>query len=137
MINYFYNSFKPSEKSPYANPILNISKTLTSIIGLLDFRNTNLAWISNSKNIKAINAPTGSIKASTPLIIPRELPAKKPDKKIIANNEYLLQGFTAQFANLSTIFVDDLYKNVFCSLGAIREKIKNYLRIFSLVKSLT
>ena len=137
MINYFYNSFKPSEKSPYVNPILNISKTLTSIIGLLDFRNTNLALINNSKNIKAINAPTGSIKASTPLIIPRELPDKKPDKKIIANNEYLLQGFAAQFANLSTILVDDLYKNVFCILRAIREKLKNYLRIFSLVNSLT
>ena len=84
-----------------------------------------------------MNAPTGSIKASTPLIIPRELPIKKPIKKIIANNEYLLQGFTAQFANLSTNFVDDLYKNVFCILGAIREKIKNYLRIFLLVNSLT
>ncbi len=84
-----------------------------------------------------MNAPTGSIKASTPLIIPRELPTKKPIKKVIANNEYLLQGFAAQFANLSTIFVDDLYKNVFCILRAIREKLKNYLRIFSLVNSLT
>ena len=75
--------------------------------------------MSNSKNINAINAPTGSINASTPLIIPKELPIKKPIKKIIANKEYLLQGFTAQFANLSTNFVDDLYKNVFCILGAV------------------
>lgn len=93
--------------------------------------------MSISKNINTINAPKGSIKASTPLIIPRELPIKKPIKKIIASNEYLLQGFMAQFANLSTNIVDDLYKNVFCIFGAIREKIKNYLRIFSLVNSLT
>ena len=71
-----------------------------------------------------MNAPTGSIKANTPLIIPRELPIKKPIKKIIDNNEYLLQGFTAQFANLSTIIVDDSYKNVFCILGGIRKKKK-------------
>ena len=72
-----------------------------------------------------MNAPTGSIKASTPLIIPRELPIKKPIKKIITNNEYLLQGFTAHFANLSTKFVDDLYKSVLCILVDISEKIKN------------
>ena len=71
-----------------------------------------------------MNAPTGSIKASTPLIIPRELPSKKPIKKIITNNEYLLHGFIAQFASLSTNFVEDLYKNVFCILRDIREKIK-------------
>ena len=94
------------------------------IIGFLDFRKTNLALISISKNINVINAPTGSIKARTPLIIPRELPIKKPIKKIITNNEYLLQGFKAQFANLSTIFVEDLYKNVFCILEAVKEKIK-------------
>ena len=40
-------------------------------------------------------------------------------KKIIANNEYLLQGFIAQFASLSTKFVVDLYKIVFCILGFI------------------
>ena len=92
--------------------------------------------MSISKNINVINAPTGSINARTPLIIPKELPIKKPIKKIITNNEYLLQGFTAQFANLSTNIVDELYKNVFCIFGAIREKIKNYLS-FLLVNSLT
>ena len=86
--------------------------------------------MSNSKNINAMNAPTGSINASTPLIIPRELPTKKPVKKIITNNEYLLQGFIAQSANLSTSFVDDLYKNVFCILGAIREKLKKLPQFF-------
>ena len=56
----------------------------------------NLALISNSKNIKVINAPIGSINARTPLIIPKELPIKKPNKKIITSNEYLLQGFADQ-----------------------------------------
>ncbi len=109
-------------------PILNISKTLIIIIGFLYFRNKNLALISNSKNDNVINAPTGSINASTPLIIPKELPIKKPIKKIITNNEYLLQGLTAQFANLSIIFADDLYKNVFCIFGGIRINIRNYFR---------
>ena len=72
-----------------------------------------------------MNAPTGSINERTPLIIPRELPIKKPIKKIINSNEYLLHGLAAQFANLSIIFSDDLNKNVFCILGEIREKIKN------------
>ena len=85
-------------------------------IGFLDFRKTNLALINISKNINAINAPIGSIKANTPLIIPREPPIKNPIKKIITSNEYLLHGFTAQVANLSRTFVDDLYKNVFCIL---------------------
>ena len=89
------------------------------MIGLLDFKKKNLALMSNSKNIKIINAPTGSINASTPFIIPRELPMKKPIKKIINNNEYLLQGLAAQFANLSIIFADDLYKTVFWILGDI------------------
>ena len=114
-----------------------MSKTLTRIIGFLDFIKINLALISISKNINVINAPTGSIKANTPFIMPREPPIEKPSKKIIANKENLLQGFTAQFANLSTNFVDDLYKNVFCILGAIREKIKNHLTSFILVNSLT
>ena len=83
-----------------------------------------LALIRNSKNINVINAPTGSIKASTPLIIPRELPIKKPSKKIITNNEYLRQGLAAQVANLSIIFADDLYKTVFCILAGIRKKKK-------------
>tara|TARA_B100001029_G_C14917729_1_gene370188 strand:- start:539 stop:829 length:291 start_codon:yes stop_codon:yes gene_type:complete len=91
------------------------------MIGFFDFRKKNLTLISNSKNIKVINAPIGSINASTPLIIPRELPIKKPIKKIIANNEYLLQGLAAQFANLSIIFAVDLYKTVFCILGGIRK----------------
>ena len=97
-------------------PTLNISKTLISIIGFLESRKINLALISNSKNINVINAPIGSINASTPFIIPRELPIKKPIKKIITNNEYLLQGFAAHFANLSIILADDLYKTVFCIL---------------------
>ena len=83
------------------------------MIGFFDFKKKNLALISNSKNINVINAPTGSIKASTPLIIPREVPIKKPNKKIITNNEYRLQGLTDQFANLSISFADDLYKTVF------------------------
>ena len=98
------------------------------MIGFFDFRKKNLALISNSKNINVTNAPTGSINASTPLIIPRELPIKKPSKKIITNNEYLLQGLPAQLASLSTIFADDLYKNVFCILEGIRKKIKSYFR---------
>ena len=83
------------------------------MIGFFDFKKKNLALISNSKNINVINAPTGSINARTPLIIPRELPIKKPSKKIITNNEYLLQGLADQFANLSISFADDLYKTVF------------------------
>ena len=75
--------------------------------GFFDFKKKNLALINNSKNINVINAPTGSINASTPLIIPRELPIKKPIRKIITNNEYLLQGLAAQFANLSIICSDD------------------------------
>ena len=94
------------------------------MIGFFDFRKKNLALISNSKNINVINAPTGSINASTPLIIPRELPIKKPSKKIITNNEYLRQGLAAQVANLSIIFADDLYKTVFCILAGIRKKKK-------------
>ena len=47
------------------------------------------------------------------LSYPENYPAKKPIRKIITNNEYLLKGFAAQFANLSTIFADDLYKTVF------------------------
>ena len=104
-------------------PILNISKTRISIIGFLDFKKKNLDLIISSRNIKVINAPTGSINASTPLIIPKELPIKKPIKKIIPNNEYLLQGLTAQCANLSIIFANDLYKTVFCILEGIRKKI--------------
>ena len=69
------------------------------MIGFFDFRKKNLALISNSKNINVINAPTGSINVSTPLIIPTELPIKKPRKKIITNNEYRLQGLAAQVAN--------------------------------------
>ena len=107
------------------------------IFGFFDFKKINLALINISKNTNTINAPTGSIKARTPLIIPRELPRKKPIKKIITNNEYLLHGFAAQFANLSKILADDLYKNVFCGLGGIWEKIKNYFRFFSLINSLT
>ena len=83
------------------------------MIGFFDFKKKNLTLISNSKNINVINAPTGSIKASTPLIIPRELPIKKPSKKIITNNEYRLQGLVDQFANLSISIEDDLYKTVF------------------------
>ena len=94
------------------------------MIGFFDFKKINLALINNSKNIKVINAATGSINARTPLIIPRELPIKKPIKKIITNNEYLLQGLTAQCANLSIIFANDLYKTVFCILEGIRKKIK-------------
>ena len=77
--------------------------------------------MSNSKNINVMNAPIGSINASTPLIIPKEVPIKKPIKKIITNNEYLLQGLAAQLANLSTIFADDLYKTVFCILEDIKK----------------
>ena len=73
-----------------------------------------------------MNAPTGSIKDKTPLIIPRELPIKKPTKKIIAKNEYLLQGLAAQSANLSTILKDDLYKSVVCILVGIK-KLKKLL----------
>ena len=83
------------------------------MIGFFDFKKKNLALISNSKNINVINAPTGSIKASTPLIMPREVPIKKPNKKIITNNEYRLQGLVDQFANLSISIEDDLYKTVF------------------------
>ena len=101
------------------------------MIGFFDLRKKNLALISNSKNINVINAPTGSINASTPLIIPRELPIKKPIRKIITNNEYLLQGLAAQFANLSTIFADDLYKTVFCILEVIRKKIENDFRFLN------
>ena len=97
------------------------------MIGLFDFRKKNLALISSSKNINVINAPTGSIKARTPLIIPRELPIKKPSKKIISNNEYLRQGLAAQVANLLIIFADDLYKTVFCILTGIIKKIKKLL----------
>ncbi len=61
----------------------------------------------------------GSIKANTPLIMPKELPIKKPIKKIITNNEYLLQGLIAQFANLSISFEEDLYKTVSCILKGI------------------
>ena len=71
-----------------------------------------------------MNAPTGSIKANTPLIIPKELPIKKPIKKIIASKEYLLQGFAAQLANLFTILLEDLYKNVFCILSLFIENTK-------------
>ncbi len=98
------------------------------MIGFFDFRKKILALIRNSKNINVINAPTGSINASTPLIMPRELPIKKPSKKIISNNEYLRQGLAAQLANLSIIFADDLYKTVFCILDDIRKKIKFYFR---------
>ena len=90
----------------------------------MDFRKTNLALISNSKNINVIKAPTGSINESTPLIIPRELPIKKPIKNIMLKNEYLLQGLAVQFANLYIIFEDDLYKNVFCILEGIRKNKK-------------
>ena len=105
------------------------------MIGFFDFRKTNLALINNSKNIKVINAPTGSIYASTPLIIPRELPIKKPIKKIITNNEYLLQGLADQLESLTRIFEVDLYKPVFCILGGIRKKIKKVN--FDLVQQLT
>ena len=86
------------------------------IFGFSVFKKKNLALINISKNINTTNAPTGSIKASTPFIIPRELPNKKPIKKITINSEYLLQGFAAQEANLSIIFEKDLYKIVFCIL---------------------
>ena len=105
-----------------------------SIIGLFDFMKKNLALISNSKKTKVKNAPTGSINERTPLIIPRELPIKKPTKKIITRNEYLRHGLAAQFANLSIIFEDDLYKNVFCILRDIRKKTKKLcltMNIFS------
>ena len=91
------------------------------IIGFFDFRKRNLALISISKNIKVINAPTGSIKANTPFIIPRELPIKKPIKKIIPNKENLLHGFAAQFASLSMNLVDNLYKTVFCILSGVKK----------------
>ena len=91
-------------------------------MGLFDFRKANLALISNSKNTNVISAPTGSINANTPLIIPRELPIKKPIKKIINSNEYLLQGLAAQFANLSITFADDLYKTVSCILRGIEKR---------------
>ena len=86
------------------------------MIGFFELKKTNLALIKNSKNITVIKAPTGSINANTPLIIPRELPIKKPIKKMITNNEYLRQGLAAQFANLSITFAVDLYKTVFCIL---------------------
>ncbi len=105
------------------------------MIGFFDLRKTNLALISNSRKIKVINAPSGSINASTPLIMPRELPIKKPIKKIITNNEYLLQGLAAQLASLTRIFEVDLYKPVFCILGGIRKKIKKVN--FDLVQQLT
>ena len=73
------------------------------MIGFFDFRKKNLALISNSKNINVINAPTGSINASTPLIIPKEVPKKNPIKKIIKYKEYLRQGLIAQLSNLSNI----------------------------------
>ena len=71
-----------------------------------------------------MNAPTGSIKANTPLIIPKELPIKNPIKKIIASKEYLLHGFADQLANLYIILLEDLYKKVFCILSLIIEDTK-------------
>ena len=44
------------------------------------------------------NAPTGSINAKVPLIVPIELPRKKPVKRTIKSNEYLLHGLTAQLS---------------------------------------
>ncbi len=94
------------------------------MIGFLVSRKINLAFNNISKNINVINAPTGSINDKTPFIIPKELPIKNPIKKIIANKEYLLQGFAAQLANLYKILLEDLYKNVFCILSLIIENKK-------------
>ncbi len=58
----------------------------------------------NSKNNTAKKAPTGSIKAKTPLIIPIELPRKKLDRKIIRNKEYLRHGLADQSSNRSNAF---------------------------------
>ena len=62
---------------------------------------------------------------------------ENPPKKIITSKEYLLQGFADQFANLSAIFADDLYKIVFCILGGIRKKNKKLLQIFLIINPLT
>ena len=70
-----------------------------SIIGLLDILNKSLILIITSKRKTATKAPIGSIKAKTPLIIPKELPSKNPTKKVINNNEYLLHGLVAHIAN--------------------------------------
>ncbi len=58
----------------------------------------------NSIRITVKNAPTGSIKANAPLIIPIELPKENANKKIIINNEYFLHGFTTHKSNLEMIF---------------------------------
>ena len=100
-------------------PIRNKSKILTIIMGFFDLKKKNLNWISPSKNIKVKKAPTGSIKANTPFIIPKELPIRKPPKKIITKNEYLLHGFADQIANLSIRFEENLYKMVDCIFDGI------------------
>ena len=103
-------------------PIRKASKVLISIMGFFDLKKTNLNLISPSKNINAKKAPKGSIRANTPFIIPKELPTRKPPKKIIINNEYLLHGFTDQFANLSIRSKENLYKIVDCIFDDIYQK---------------
>ena len=80
--------------------------------------------MSPSKNINVKKAPTGSIRANTPFTIPKELPTRKPPKKIITNNEYLLHGFADQLANLSIRFEENLYKIVDCIFDDIYQKRK-------------
>ncbi len=78
-----------------------------------------LILIINSSMSNVTKAPTGSNKANTPLIMPKELPMKKPNRKIIASNEYLLHGLAAQYPKLIRNSDEYLYNFVDCILEAI------------------
>ena len=99
-------------KNPYTIPIRSISIILKRITGLLKLFDNILILIINSKSKTVKNAPNGSMSAKTPFIIPTELPKKKPSKRRIKNNEYLLQGFKDQSCNRSKAFPKFRFKLV-------------------------
>ena len=89
---------------PYTTPILQLS-IIDLEIDLTSFLLTSdlLKRTKNSIIITVKNAPTGSIKANAPLIIPIELPKENAKKKIIINNEYFLHGFATHKSNREMI----------------------------------
>ncbi len=71
-----------------------------------------LKRIKISRNVTVRKAPTGSINAKTPLMVPIELPIRNPVSRLIKNNEYLRHGLILQNSNFSKAWSKLRYKIV-------------------------
>ena len=91
-----YNNLNPSSKSPYNKPMREASISFIKRESPFLIESFLLNRTKNSKINTAKKAPIGSMNCKTPLIVPTELPRKKPVSRTIKSNEYLRHGLIAQ-----------------------------------------